>query len=222
MTSTPNSSQAPASAAATLAAQRHRRWPDRTVRPRAVAEWVLEQTLGRLVQALHRAGLIRAVVVTMSERAGAIWESVIEEAGGIDSTTCQGLMRLILADSDCGLVRFLVAEGADIGTLRGCLESIVPPVDTKTVHHGAIAALCRRSYEVVPVEKVAGQRDRRQTLHTIHFLWGFAADRSAAGAALRDACPFAVGLSRDSDVWATWYDAGQQGHAAGRTQAAGG
>lgn len=58
------------------------------------------------------------------------------------------------------------------------------------------------------MEKVAGQRDRRQTLHTIHFLWGFAGVRSAVGAALRAACPSAEGLSRDSEVWGLWYDAG--------------
>ena len=122
--------------------------------------------------------------------------------------TCHGLLRQILADSDCGLVRFLVAEGSDIGALRGCLESIAPPADSKTGYHSAIAALLRKSYEVVPVEDVAGRRDRRQTLHTIHFLWGFAADRSAAGIALRNACPFMAGVTKDSDLWPRWYDAG--------------
>ena len=175
---------------------------------RAVAEWMLDQTLGRLARLLHQARLIRGVVVTMSKRAGVMWESAIEEAGGFDSITCHGLLRQIHADSESGLVRFLVAEGSDIGALRGCLQSIAPPAATKTGYHSAIATLLRRSYEIVPVEEVAGQRDRRQTLHTIHLLWGFAADRSAVGAALRDACPFVAGLSRDSDVWASWYDAG--------------
>ena len=137
-----------------------------------------------------------------------MWESAIDEAGGLDSITCQGLLRRILADSDCGLVRFLVAGGSDIGALRECLESIAPPADTKTGYHSAIAALFRSSYEVVPVEKVAGQNDRRQTLHTIHLLWGFATERSAVGAALRDACPSVAGLCRDSEVWGRWHDAG--------------
>lgn len=143
----------------------------------------------------------------MSERAGAMWNSAIEEAGGFDSMTCLALLRRILADSECGLVRFLVAGGSDIGALRGCLESIAPPAETSTGYHSGVAVLLRRSYEVVPVEKVADQRDRRQTLHTIHLLWGFAGDRSAVGAALRAVCPSAEGLSRDSEVWDLWYDA---------------
>ena len=176
--------------------------------PRTVVGWVLEQTLGRLVRALHRAQLIRAVHITMSGRAAAIWQATVEEAEDINSVTGLGLLRQLLGDSDCGLVRFLVAQGADIGAIRACMESLAPTADAHTGYDSALAVLLRRSYEVVPVEAVPGQRDRRQTLHTIHFLWGFVADRSAVGTALGDACPFAARLSRGSEVWTRWYDAG--------------
>ena len=143
----------------------------------------------------------------MSGRAGAIWQSTLEEAGDLNSMTGQSLLRHLLGDAHCGLVQFLVDQGAHIGALRACLESLAPTVDSHTGYHSALAAMLRRSYEVVPVEVVPGQRDRRQTLHTIHFLWGFAADRSAEGTALGDACPFVAGVGRDSDVWTRWYDA---------------
>ncbi len=140
----------------------------------------------------------------MSSRADACWESAFRDAGEFGSMSGLGLLRHLLADSSCGLVQFLAAEGADIPALRARLESITPLGESKS----AFPVLVRRSYEVVPVEVVAGQRDRRQVLHTTHFLWGFASDRSRVGVALKEACPFVAGLSKDSDAWTRWYDAG--------------
>ena len=89
-------------------------------------------------------------------------------------------------------------------SLRARLATIIASADSNT----AMPPLMRRSREVVPEEAVAEQHDRRQILHTIHFLWGFTADRTGAGAAVMEASPSVAELSRDSPVWTRWCDAG--------------
>lgn len=173
---------------------------------RAACGRVVGRCLTRLVWALRRAHLIRAVVVDMSRRAAACWEAARQDAGSPEAMNAHGLLRKLLDDPDCGLVRFLRAQGADLAALRARLGSIVPAVDAKGGFHGAFPTLVRRSYEVVPVEAVPGQHDRRQVLHTIHFLRGFAADPSESGAVFREACPLAAGARRDAVEWTRWHD----------------
>lgn len=171
-------------------------------------EWVLNRSLTPIVRALHRARLIRGVHVTMSKRAEACWEAARHDAGGPESMNAVGLLRRLLDAPDCGLVRLLTSEGADIEALRVRLQSIAPTVEPERGFHSAFSALLRRSYEVVPEDVVEGQHDRRQVLHTVHFLRGFVVDPSEAGAALREVCPLVDRLRRDSIRWTDWYDAG--------------
>ncbi|HEX5053936.1 MAG TPA: hypothetical protein VFZ65_19310 [Planctomycetota bacterium] len=165
---------------------------------------LLERLLEGLVRALHRARLIRGVQITMSSRAEVCWESALDDAGGFAAASPLGFLRTLLGDADCGLVRFLIANGADLAVLRARFDAIAAPADAST----ALASLMRKSREVVPVQAVVGQHDRRQVLHTIHFLWGFAADLSGVRDALEHAAPAVAALNGESPVWTRWQDAG--------------
>jgi len=149
----------------------------------------------------------------MSNEAEAIWGSVLEDAGDFDSMTRCGLLRQLLTDRECGLVRFLIAEGTDVVALCSRLDSNAAGCSDGA--DSGLSDVLRTSYEVVPVAEVAGQRDRRQTLNTIHFLWGFAADRSAVGTELKAACPSVASLRADSLVWGRWHDSGPVDDAGG-------
>ena len=160
---------------------------------------IVEQVLERAVWTLHRVRLLRATVINSSEQATRACARATQHGSRIDSGTPANLLDALLHDPGSGFARCLESLGVNM--------SEVAPSD-RSVRLGALIELMRRSYDVVPVERVAGKFDRWQTLHTVHFIWGFACDESSAGKALRERCPSLRRLERDSIAWTQWYDAG--------------
>jgi hypothetical protein len=142
------------------------------------------------------------MIVTTSEVAGECHRAALREAGSFAAVSPHHLLRALLEAPSCGFTRYLSALGVDL--LR--LSSLAASGRSAEDAGAAFAQLVRLSYEVVPEQRVAPQEGRTKVLHTVHCLWGFAADASGAGAMLREACRPLEALRRDSDLWTSWYD----------------